>query len=60
MQLKTETYKGISIRVIQNILEGGKKIVLAKWVYKKTPYQINGKTKLDVLGKAKTMIDKML
>lgn len=60
MQLQSEKYKGITIRVIQNILSGGKKVVLAKWVYKKTPYVVNGKTKLDVVGRAKSMIDKMI
>jgi len=59
MQLKTENYKGIAIRVIQNII-GNKKVVLAKWVYKGRPYETKALTKMDAVAKAKRVIDRIL
>jgi len=59
MKLNSELYRGVTIRVLQNIL-GGKKVVLAKWMLKGKKYELKGMTKMDVVTRAKRAIDRIL
>lgn len=59
MQLKTENYKGIAIRVISKIL-AGRRWIEAKWIIKGKKFELKGNTKEAVVTKAKQIIDKFL
>jgi len=59
MKLNSEMYRGVTIRVLQNIL-GGKKIVIAKWMLKGRKFELKGLTKVDVVSRAKKAIDNIL
>jgi len=57
--MKNENYRGISIYIVNKILEG-KKYVAANWIIKGKQYEINGSTKEYVLATAKERIKRML
>lgn len=60
MQLKTEKYRGIAIKVVRNILSNGKLQVSAKFIYKGKTYNVKGDTKDAVIARAERVIDNIL
>ncbi len=59
MKLKTESYRGVSIRVVNKILSG-RNWVVAHGIVKGKKFEFKGNTKDSVVAKAKQIINKIL
>jgi len=57
--MNNENYKGISIKITQQIL-GGRKFVAANWILKGKKYEVKGATKEYVIAIAKDRINRII
>ena len=63
MKLKTESYKGVAIQVVKNVLGGANNTsteVLARFKYSGKPQTFKGYSKEEAVSKAKKAIDKII